>query len=1031
MPPLNASRLPPPKDWQAFERLCRDLWSRLWDDPNAQLYGRGGQDQQGVDVFGRPGQGAEWAGVQCKLKGDLEDGRLTAAEIAAEVAKAEGFNPRLASYVIATTAPRDARAQEAARQLSREGLAVSVFAWDDLEQHLAKHPDLLAEHFPDFQLADAAAGASAREDYLRALWARLLPVPLLGVGSGGRREIPLTAVYTALDVTAEVHLQSERPGAEGPEGFGALFPRGDSTYLEGLLSRVRREEEAWRKRREEEPWAATESFRRRLTAVEAAAANRRLVLLGPAGSGKSTFARYLALALAGEALAHDEANLGWLDRAAADAVPEDRPWPHGAPLPVFLELRKLMRDAAFPAAPAPAGAEDLLACLGAGEEDASGYARLLRRELKKPDGVLLILDGLDETPAAETVREPLRQVISGFARGYPECRILVTSRPYAYTRERQDAWRLDDAGFDEAELAPFDKPQRRAYVEGWYGHLAGRRQVGEQQAERQARELVAEIEASPYLRPLAERPLMLTMMADLHAAGGGRFQGGRAELYEGSVRLLLDRWNEVRDIGEGTTASDELGLPVPEIRRALEELAYRVHRQRGSAGSEAVDVPAGELWELLDTTRRRLAIDGKVDERQVMDYLNQRCGILVGESPTVYRFPHRSYQEYLAACHLTRSRFPRQLLAAVARDPALWREVLLLAAGKVAETPYTAWALLGGLVPAPPEGAVARQDPRFLQALYAGLALRETGLWRGVEEVDAEKLERIRAWLERLVEVGALEPGDRAEGGRVLGLLGDRRPGVGLRADGVPDIDWLEVPVGEFVMGTGEHEYFGTPQVTLDLPVFRMARFPVTNAQYAAFVADGGYTERRRGCWPEPGWGWKGDRQGPDDELAATFLLPNHPRVKVSWYEASAFCGWLGSKLGHAVRLPSEAEWEKASRGPDGRAYPWGDDFDAGRCNVDATGIGTTSAVGSFPTGASPHGLLDMSGNAWEWCSTVWRESYEKPAVEDPDKKASRVVRGASFGLDLINFARCAARGSIDPRLADGNLGFRVVAPIL
>ena len=1048
MPTSNRLQIPPPQNWQDFEALCCDLWSRIWDDPDTQQNGREGQAQHGVDVIGRPRRGKKWAAVQCKLKSELKGSRLEEAEIVAEVAKTAGFDRELASYTVATTAPRDRAAQEAAReitaaQIEQGSFPVTIYSWDEIQDRLSEHPDLLAKHYPeiDFKQVPDTAGWG---EYLRALWEQLLPLSLLGIGrKGSPEDVPLSAVYTALDVTAEIRVKTGDGDSEPdvPEMLERGGLGGDTAYLEQLRARVRREAAraaAVAAAQGRQPHK--QHYSRRWSALEASAAAPRLVLLGPAGSGKSTFARYLALSLVGEALRRGEANLESLNRAATEATEEAEPsvaedppaWPHGALLPVFVELRKLVRSAKFPAAGKPGKARHLLAYLEEAYAEVRASDHTLGDTLES--GGLLILDGLDETPAAEACRDRLKQIIKAFTRRYPRCRVLLTCRPYAY--EPGSSWRLDGEGFVEASLAPFEADQARAFVSAWYRHLAGRGQLDVAQAERSSERLWRDVTASKYLGALAERPLMLTMMTDLHASSGGRLPGGRAGLYEQSVELLLDRWNELRDVRGGETVADHLGMTPKDIRHALEGLAYAVHRDRGSAsGDEPSEITAHEVWTALDEARPR-PLQTRVDERQVMDYLHQRSGILVAESPTLYRFPHRSYQEYLAACYLARTSFPDVLHARVEADPTLWREVFLLAAAKVAETPYAAWALLERLVLGKPPAGVEAADPRFLQALYAGLAVQETELWRNVQKQDARKQERIHSWLEKSLEIEALSPVDRAAGGRVLAVLGDRRRGVGLRADGAPDIDWVEIPGGKFLMGGGAEEtswppgWYGLKQIEVELPAFRISRFPLTNGQFAAFVKDGGYSNRWKSCWTEAGWKWKGEGDRARGDVAADDLLSNHPRVHVSWYEAMAFCRWLSEKLGHEARLPTEAEWEKAARGTEGRLYPWGENSAAERCNVFETGLGRTSAVGSFPSGASPYGVLDSAGNVWEWCSTQWRQTYDESANEDLEGEASRVLRGGAFDNALV-LARCAFRLYGRPGDALRLSGFRVSAPIL
>ena len=263
-----------------------------------------------------------------------------------------------------------------------------------------------------------------------------------------------------------------------------------------------------------------------------------------------------------------------------------------------------------------------------------------------------------------------------------------------------------------------------------------------------------------------------------------------------------------------------------------------------------------------------------------------------------------------------------------------------------------------------------------------------------------------------------LKPPERAQLWRTLGRLGlDHRPGVGLR-DGLPDIAWVEVPAGAFLYGGKKRKK--------TLPAFRIARYPVTNAQYQTFIDDGGY---ETDAW----WEGLAKRPGP---VRGIWTYANAPRETVSWYEAMAYARWLDARLrerglvpeGRAVRLPTEEEWEKAGRGSDGRKFPWGE-FASGRANINEICgkarphyLGQTSAVGLYPAGASPCGALDMAGNVWEWCLN----EYEDPERQGLGGDAQRVVRGCSWDLGRIS-ARCAFRADFTPGFRGFFLGLRLV----
>jgi len=244
-------------------------------------------------------------------------------------------------------------------------------------------------------------------------------------------------------------------------------------------------------------------------------------------------------------------------------------------------------------------------------------------------------------------------------------------------------------------------------------------------------------------------------------------------------------------------------------------------------------------------------------------------------------------------------------------------------------------------------------------------------------------------------------------------LIAPGQPAVAppvLPARGPIAFDWVTIPAGEFLMGSDPKKDRSAdsdeqPQHRVYLAEYLIARVPVTNAQYKAFVDATGH--RAPSHWPRG--------QIPGGEA-------DHPVVNVSWDDAQAFCRWAG------VRLPSEAEWEKAARGVDGRIYPWGDEPpDRNRCNFNSNEGGTTP-VGRYPSGASPYGVLDMAGNVWEWVGD-WYDAkyYANSPARNPTGPASgqyRVLRGGSWLVEQWG-VRAADRDGYYPAYRDGYIGFR------
>lgn len=282
-----------------------------------------------------------------------------------------------------------------------------------------------------------------------------------------------------------------------------------------------------------------------------------------------------------------------------------------------------------------------------------------------------------------------------------------------------------------------------------------------------------------------------------------------------------------------------------------------------------------------------------------------------------------------------------------------------------------------------------------------------------------------------LIDNPKTQPTERGEIGRRLAEIGDPRPGVGLDKDGLPEIIWCEVPAGAFLFGSNRSKDKQAlkdepAQKKVRLPTFYMAQYPVTVAQYEAFVEDGGY--KNPAYWTKAGWQWKDDKSHPEILWQdPDWHIANHPVIGVTWYEAVAFCRWLGKRRGLDIRLPTEAEFEKAARGTTEWLYPYGDTFDANKGNAHASSIGRSSAVGLFPAGASPYGVMDMSGNVWEWSLSKWANPYQPHTAEQVDWEgdAARALRGGAWYYS-ISHARMSFRLRSLPHNRGNPFGFRV-----
>lgn len=734
---------------------------------------------------------------------------------------------------------------------------------------------------------------------------------------------------------------------------------------------------------------------------------------GDPGTGKSTFCRWLA----------------WL--ACEGAVP---PADVGAPeeyrerlaptlsgrLPLFVPLRAFWPQLFARERPGVLIRHDLEDAVANWLETtgAPGIDADLLRAHAEHGSALFVFDGVDEVPPAKRVKLLEALVLAQSQWIGLGNRMVVTSRPYGLTDGE-----VRQLGLPSLPIRPLPEALQWHLVRRWFGILHD----SADEATASTTKMLAQVREQTWLAPLTENPLLLTGMCIVFGDGKG-LPEDKYELYDRVSDAVLH--NRIPD-----RQRQQL------VRERLAVVAHGMHTGEGLG--ETRPTPQAEVRDReIDTMLRVYRERSSWTEDQVQDAIEAReelmtqTGVLLQRGDHHAAFLHLSFQEFLAAQRLADVASHRLVDEFVERSRAPeWRNTLSFLFGNLlftSTTPERAVRLLAELV--------GRIQPDQMGLALVAADAAEMLLRRGRRLAPAVE-ERLRSLCVAAMR-GNAPARERALVGAALGRIGDPR----FRADtwGLPDDDLLgfvKVQAGAFTMGSDKARDSKAyddelPPHQVRLPDYFIAKWPVTVDQFRAFVADadkGGFVPGDPDCLKGVG---------------------NHPVVYVSWGEALAYCRWLTARLRasgatpeplrevlrgeHApawrVTLPSEAEWEKAARGTEGRIYPWGPEPDANCANYGDTGIGGSSAVGCFPDGRSPFKVEELAGNVWEWTRSIdyhrspypYEPDYEGSARESLQVSGGRVVRGGAFGFDS-RFIRAAYRSGGDPVDRDGNVGFRVV----
>lgn len=796
--------------------------------------------------------------------------------------------------------------------------------------------------------ADRPSNDDVRQRYVAWLRAECEKIVLLGLDLRDRQNVRLGQVY----VPALTPFQSEPTTGKSTRRQPAERQRQD----EPLLHRFGRES---------------------------------LYVPGAPGSGKSTFCRWLALAVAtGEVPSRSQG----LPQEFEERMPKGL----SGRFPLLCQLRQWASDRRWLAGNGQWVRKQLEDALAAWIDATSPGGLTSRAFLEVLEGgtCVLVFDGVDEIPERVDEHYPRRNFLTGLADALPQWtaagnRVLLTSRPYGV--EDAERRRL---GLAQADLAALPRELQDVFVHRWFSA------ANVEGSEAKARGLIEHLEGRPDLEELRPNPMLLTALCVKYDEDL-RLPGDLYRLYDAVTnQVLYKRFN--------TEPERDLA------RLRLAAVALAMHQGSGhhSRTTLAAEVSFDEVDDALTELAKtdRASEQGSTEASERRETLLSNSGLLLPRPSKRAAFYHLSFQEFLAAVRLRRVTDDASRILARHMATPEWRRTLRFLFCAIADqaSPERALDEYSVLLQhLQPEELASDSNPALLLA-----DCLEVGHARGWSLRDFAKPYR-QACDDALTRVA---PPARAYLWQILGRIGlDDRPGVDVR-DGVPDIAWMDVPAGPFK--------YGDDLRVVTLPAFRIARYPITNAQFQCFVEEGGFERDEWWEWPE----W---RRSPG---RAAFPHVNHPRETVSWFDATAFCAWLEARLrargeiadGQRIRLPTEQEWEKAARGSDGRTYPWGEQFESGRANIDET-VGhagpyylrQTSAVGIYPQGASPYGVDDMAGNVWEWCV----DPREAKATSDD---ASRVVRGGSWP-DGLDDARATCRGDYNPDDRGSGIGFRVV----
>ncbi len=700
--------------------------------------------------------------------------------------------------------------------------------------------------------------------------------------------------------------------------------------------------------------------------------NRKLLLIGAPGGGKTTFLRLISCVLAKDLLGekHGFTQPGRSVHLGLHLTDEP-------PVPVFIRLALLAsymnKDDDVPCN------DHISRILNLFQKLYGEQTRDILEKRLNEGRCALLLDGLDEV-ADTDMRCRITNLVDEILQKWGENLVIVTSRPHGY-KEVEGL-----KGVVKLEIDEFNEKDTAEFLNKWVNVIYSEQDMESRNSYHQ--ELEAAIGSSRNIRRMARNPVMLTCLCVVHW-NERKLPEGKADLMSAVLRWLVDvRKEQRKNEGYTNTFAEEcfkslaLGMTnhpggkksVVDIAWAAEQLAKPFHTEQG------IDD--------LETVRRKGS--HILESEMIFSGIIERVGL--GQ----LRFWHLTFQEHYAARRISELSdlddetgwWP--LIKPHIYDQQ-WFELLDHFAGCLSRKGREKLNLLV-------ERFLNDCDDSDLASVAKTVGILGR-LLRVLEEYEYTPPPQL-GWekaRERVMEIFKVEGAkkvkikQRITAAEALGQSGDPRLELRERKKNFRPIPGLEK--------------------------IKLGIYPVTVEEYKAFVEDDGY--RKQDFWGEY---WrireKNEWNAPDN-WERQLDKPNRPVVYVSWYEAKAYCRWRSKTERREYRLPAEKEWEAAAVNPDG-PYPWGKEEPNNElANYYFAGPRETTPVGVYPAGATPEGHLDMAGNVWEWCEDDVTKEYK-------GDRPLRALRGGCFWLDAVCL-RSTDRDWLEADYRSDDLGFRLV----